>query len=377
MTNHSSTLQTIDFTEQTITSIYRKAFGNNCITFLSAAGAGLAQLTSVGIVSTYFDRHKDKLYSALVTTAFIGILIGPTLTEYLIHHLTTYKYALLIEASICSLILPASLIFKGPNNSTSTPPVSKETKNSNETGIEESSSVDPVEEKDSEIKILKKKIFSCQNTIQSHKLVLKDLVFLLVLAYFMMVSIGENTYFALEIDYVVSTRNLVSLEQAALGMSLTGIGTVIGSFSLALMSHWSFDRLAFSAVVTLFLGISLTLMPIVQSVYGVYGVNIGFGIADGLYVAGMASLIEYQFGQNEQFLVRFSYLLFVIGVGSLVGPIVAVNVGKAVGMSNSFYFLGGASILASIVLLLYWLVARFGGKASAWYVLWHAFLCSK
>ena len=193
----------------------------------------------------------------------------------------------------------------------------------------------------------------------------------------MMVSIGENTYFALEIDYVVSTRNLVSLEQAALGMSLTGIGTVIGSFSLALMSHWSFDRLAFSAVVTLFLGISLTLMPIVQSVYGVYGVNIGFGIADGLYVAGMASLIEYQFGQNEQFLVRFSYQLFVIGIGSLVGPIVAVNVGKAVGMSNSFYFLGGASILASIVLLLYWLVARFGGKASAWYVLWHAFLCSK
>ena len=78
---------------------------------LTGFAAGAIQLTSTGIVSKYFDKHKDKVYAGTVAAFFAGVLIAPTLTKFLMKS-TSYKYAMIIEASEYILIFPAALVYR-------------------------------------------------------------------------------------------------------------------------------------------------------------------------------------------------------------------------------------------------------------------------
>ena len=323
-------------------------------------------VTTAGAVGVYFDKHKDKMYAAAFFSFFLGNLIGPILTEYLIKK-TSYQQAMLIEASFFLLYLPAACVFRESNFCVSREDDSSDVQSEKGEVVTEeemcrrqsvfSTSVDNIiiDEKVTESV---SRSSSCLNILKSHSRVLKDKVFILYLVYFMFVSFGENTYYALAVEYAVETRNILDLEQAALGMTLTGVTSVIGSLAVAILSHWTFDRALFSSVTTLIVGMSLVFMPVVQSLGGMYAISVVYGFSDGLFAGGLSSTLAYQFGQNELFLTRYSYMLCVVGIGSVFGPIAAGYLGKAVGMVYSFYFLGGAVIAASVVLLLYWAGAK-------------------
>ena len=322
----------------------------------------MAEVTSIGIVSVYFDKHQDKIFAASYVSYFNGVLIFPILTEYLIAKMS-YKRAMLIEASFNLFHLFVALIYRGSNscgdcNIVLTANLIK--KREQETLIVAQEK--KVEDSDDMINLTADGAMSRSsfwlNTLRRHGNILKNKVFCLYMFYFFFVSFGENTFYAIAIEYAVETRNILDLAQAALDITLTGVTSVIGSLTIAILSHWTFDRVVFSSTATLVLGISLIFMPVVQSVGGMYAIAIVFGLAEGLFIAGMRSLVTYKFGKNDQFLTRFSYMLCMIGLGSVLGPIAAVYLGIAVGMVYSFYFLGGAVIAASVVLLLYWAGAK-------------------
>ena len=322
----------------------------------------MAEVTSVGIVSVYFDKHQDKIYAGSYVFYFTGVLIGPILTEYLITKMS-YEHAMLIEASFNLLHLFVAWIYRGSNCCKNSNIVF--TGNLIEKGEQETLIVaqeKKVEDSGDMINLTAdgaiSRSSSWLNTLRRHGNILKDKVFCLYLFYFILVSFGENTFYAMAIDYAVEIRNILDLEQAALCITLSGVTSMIGSLTVAILSHWTVDRVVLSSTATLVLGLSLIFMPVVQSVGGMYAISIVFGLAEGVFIAGTSSLVTYEFGQNNQFLTRFSYALCMMGLGSVFGPIAAGYLGKAVGMVYSFYFLGGTVIAASVVLLLYWAGAK-------------------
>ncbi|XP_067930838.1 monocarboxylate transporter 14-like [Watersipora subatra] len=358
---------------------------------LQGSAAGAIQIASIGVVSTYFDKYKDKVYAALMTAGYGGLLIGPAFTEYLLDA-TSYRTTILIGVAADLLIFPAALIYRGTfcsqesldksvassyNNGTfvsddsqtsssmsPAPPCDNETSSPNENGKEDSDvniiqqkvAVD-VEGADLDIK-LKQEAEELEKEESSKKrlslrlkmnlAVIKDPVFILYMFYFMTVSLGENTYFSLAVNYSVSTRDIFTLKQASFAMTVTGICTVIGSFFVLVVSHWSIDRQVFGIVTSTLLSLSLLAMPPVETPAGMFIISVVFGLTNGMFNSGMASLIQYQFGHNEQFLTRFSYLMLMVGVGSVIGPIGAGHLGTVIGMENSFYFLGGVAICGPV-----------------------------
>ncbi|XP_067930839.1 monocarboxylate transporter 5-like [Watersipora subatra] len=374
---------------------------------LQGLAAGAMQITSIGVVSTYFDKYKDKVYAALMTAGHGGILIGPVLTEYLLDA-TSYRTTILIGAAADLLIIPAALIYRGTfcskesldksvassyNNGTfisddsqtssslsSDPPCDNETSSSNESDKEDSDesiteqkvAVD-VEGADIDMKLeqgaeeMEKEGSSKQPLslrLKTNVAVIKDPVFILYMFYFMTVTLGENTYFALAVNYSVSTRGIFTLKQASFAMTVTGICTVIGSFFVMFLSHWSIDRQVFGIVTSTLLSLSLLAMPLVESPAGMFTISVVFGLTDGMFVSGISSLIQYQFGHNEQFLTRFSYLMLMVGVGSVIGPIGAGYLGTVIEMKNSFYFLGGVAICGPVASGVYVVCVRVRGAAA-------------
>ncbi|XP_067930837.1 uncharacterized protein [Watersipora subatra] len=347
-------------------------------------------MTSVGVVSTYFDKHKDKVYAGIMASTSMGVLIGPVLMEYLID-MTSYQTGILIGAAAYLLIFPAALIYRGtfrPRNDEDksivtsynnkaimsdsshslssinhTPPCERKTCSSNVDNIYTVAIESDIDKRQDNIDINFKSNETQQKNVsigkklrsklQANLAVLKDALFIFYMVYFMAISLGENTYYSLAVDYSVSTRNILTLKEASLAMSVTGICVLAGSVVLIFLSHWSIDRQVFGIVTSTLLSLSLLAMPLVESPAGMFAISVVFGLMDGMFVSGISSLIQYQFGHNEQFLTRFSYLMLMVGVGSVIGPIGAGHLGNTVGMENSFYFLGGVSLCGSISYAIY------------------------
>ncbi|XP_067930002.1 monocarboxylate transporter 14-like [Watersipora subatra] len=371
---------------------------------LQGSAAGAIQITSIGVVSTYFEKYKDKIYAALMTASYSGLLIGPVLTEFLLDT-TSYRTTILIGVAADLLILPAALIYRGTfcpeessdkvvassyNNQTFSsddnhtslsispaPPCDNQKSSPNESDKEDSDAnitqqkvaVDVVEA-DIDMKVeqsteeIEKEGSSKQPLslrLKTNLAVIKDPVFILYMFYFMTVSLGENTYFSLAVDYSVSTRGIFTLKQASLAMTVTGICTVIGCVFLTFLSHWSINRQVLGMVTSTLISLSLLAMPLVETPAGMFTISVVFGLTDGMFVSGMSSLIQYQFGHNEQFLTRFSYLMLMVGVGSVIGPIGAGHLGAVIGMENSFFFLGGVAICGPIASGIYVVCVRVRG----------------
>ena len=301
----------------------------------------------------------------------MGTLIAPILTEYLIQKLS-YSYALLIEACMCLIILPTALVFRAPtielDSDQSTDENKTEDKIETENKLEHCKTIAKSGEQSStSLTALVKdesKFKFCSPTLKLHLKILKNPVFLLVLLYYFFGGgFSGVTYYGVVVDYFIKVRNLLDFEQAALGMTLAGVGSVVGSLLVTLLSHWSFDRVIFSASSTIVITLCVVLTPIAQTVGEIYAVFITFGVAYGTYASGMASLVEYQFGQNSDFVIRYSYVLFVLGIGGVVGPLLVGYVGTAVGMSYPFYFLGGSGMLVAAILIVYRIVVRVRTRA--------------
>ena len=200
----------------------------------------------------------------------MGTLIAPVLTEYLIQELT-YSYALLIETCMCLLVLPAALVFRAPtievDSDQSKDENITEEKTETENNLEHCKTIaKSVEESSTSLATLVKdesKSKSCSPTLRAHLNVLKSPAFLLILLYYLVGGgLTGVTYNGVVVDYIVKAKDDIDLKQAALGMTLKGVGTIIGSLLLTLLSHWSFDRVIFSASSTIVLALCVVLTPI-------------------------------------------------------------------------------------------------------------------
>ncbi|XP_067930835.1 monocarboxylate transporter 12-like [Watersipora subatra] len=239
---------------------------------LQGFAGGTLQIASIGIVSTYFDKLKDKVYAGVIAAGYVGVLIAPVLTEYLIDT-TSYRVAILIGAAAYVL------------NRTPSP----------DNGCKEFLSHKKVPEADSLLDISQTK--QCTDS--------EDVG--------MSPKSEQHEQKEADID--------IKLEQGA----------------------EKTDRLGS------------------KSSAGMFAISVVFGLTDGMFVSGMSSLIQYQFGHNEQFLTRFSYLMLMAGVGSVIGPIGAGHLGTVIGMKNSFYFLGGVAICGPIASGIYVVCVRVRG----------------
>lgn len=354
------------------------------------------QLATLGIVPVYFKKHANKLYPWAVTAFSAGVLITPVLIEHLIET-TSYTYAMLIEAAIFGLTFPAALIFRGPCHSSGFTIEKTVNAAKNVVGIKDDGEVNAAYLKETEengdkscgssygdtklelgsadlpcpestssdktsIQTTDKKVSmpssSLRLIIRSHFVVLKEPVFVLYLIYIMCFSLGDGTFYALAVDYVTNTRSILDLNEAALGMTLTGIGGLVSSSLLIVISHWSFDNALLNIITVLVTSAVLLCMSVVYTVPQAYVLFSVFGVGDGVFAAQMAPLLKYQFGYSEDFTIRLSYAFFVVGIGSTLGPLSAGYIGTAIGMQYVFYFLGGSTLLSVIILTPYWLTKR-------------------
>lgn len=350
-------------------------------------------LVSMDIIGHYFVRHRGKVYTGSMTSFSVGLLIGPTLLEYLIATMF-YKNAMITMGLINSLSFPIAFVYRGqcgskartvdsdpeePRhgdiNSTYVPD-SREIHTSWQTAKPSAASEvntcpDKMNDSESDIKVnIHTKLESVESsepdqntavivtTAASHIYVLRDCEFILILLYFMFATFGENTFYSLAVDFSVSL-GILSLEEAALGMTITSISVIVSCLALALLSHWVFDRLALAIFSVMFLGVTLLFMTRCSTLVTLYSLFVLFGVMEGLFIANGLPWIDEHFNQQDYFTVRMSYVNFVLGLGSLAGPMACGYVIKVAGMSNVFYLTGAVPLVGAFIILPLWIRRKF------------------
>lgn len=343
-------------------------------------------LISMDMVTHYFLKHRDKIYTGCMSCFSVGMLIGPSLLEYLINA-TSYKYAMIIMGLINCISFPIALVYWGQcgskaeaadsgaaatgqqgkeniayvNEQESGPDRQREEKSKD---VERSdtkdinSTPDDDAEKGSEIDDEKLEGESEAEPkhpmLASHLYVLKDTTFLLMLLYVMFAAFGENTFYALAVDFSVSL-GILTLKQAAFGMTITGIVLVLVCVLLAFLSHWQFDRMALAVFSVLCLGISLIFVSLADSLASIYALFVVFAISEGGFVGNLFVWVATHFEEHEYFTIRVSYVNFVVGLGSLFGPIAGGYVIKATGMRNVFFLEGAIPVIGALIILPLWI----------------------
>lgn len=384
-------------------------------------------MASTNIVSTYFDKHKDKVYAGMITANCAGVVIGPILTEYLIKTVT-YTYALIVLACINLVVLPAAIVYRGPTSfkhgaqypgetiisqsedsgqinsaysdgeqkvlsgtlSTdgaaglvaikSSCIVTETIKEQRETIIDISLTLGP---SDSEATLKPSDIeatlrpsdsetsISCTKqretirastripkTLRPHVYVWTKPSFVIFLLSFVCISIGENSVYALAVEYSVTIQQVLDLQQAAVGMTLTGVSTVVGAVITTIVCHWKFDKTLYILASSFTMCLSVLLLPVAQTLVGLYILFILFGISEACYVSIVIPWLGHQFDEEGLTIVRASHTYFAMGLGLMFGPVMAGYIGRAVGMHYVFYIVGTVSMIGPALILLQWLKSK-------------------
>ena len=74
------------------------------------------------------------------------------------------------------------------------------------------------------------------SVLASHEYVLKEPAFILFLFYNFFAAAGEFTFYAFAVDFSAS-MGILTLTDAALGVTLTGISFFVAAFLLTILSH--------------------------------------------------------------------------------------------------------------------------------------------
>ena len=339
-------------------------------------GAAILNLATTDVVAVYFDKHKEKVYAGLFTFFSIGMVVGPASLEHLAE-VISYKYAMLIRSLIYLLVLPTALIYRGPCQLTSTVNKNKDQHGNindslkldrNNTAIDNSESNTHIDDmptcdgqeqntmQDSKAATLpvaetkEKKRF----VLASHLHVLKDYVFILILIYFLFGSIGENTFYALAVELSVSV-DVLTFHQGGIGITITSVSLVVGCIVVSIMSHWELDRMALAIFSLFLLGLTQIFMGVANTLPTTYAAWIAFGFVEGLYVNNIIVWVAVHFDEPKYFTIRISHVFFMIGVGSLLGPLVVGYFVEATAMEYGFYFLSIYPIVGSLIILPIWI----------------------
>lgn len=393
--------------------ILLEAFKLNHHFFVEGVGGAIIEFTSTDMIAIYTEKYKDKMYAALVLAFSIGMSVTPSLMEYLIS-VTSYQTALIILAMPNLLSFPIALVYRGrcnadmcatkkDDNSDSAVPVCPERKLSednpafehisevavecenNSTSEESGIDVDYVDHRSADSKdgeyeqnttindmndvtIIKQNTSSENNdtdqpgiekrsVLSSHLFVFKDTAFILYLVYNMFAAAGEFSFHAFAVDYSVSL-NILTLTEAALGMTLTSVSLCAAAIFMTVLSHWKLDRIAINVFVVLFMGISVVCVSLSNSQAAMYTCFIIFGFTEGVYISNLTSYVASGFEHSQYMIIRLSYVFVVTGIGALVGPIIAGHFAKTFGMKYLFFFLGALPLSAFFILLPYWLYKK-------------------
>ena len=369
----------------------------------------MLEFASTDVIATYIEKHKDKLYTGQTLTFSIGMMVAPPLLEYLIEA-ASYRTALIILAMLNLLSFPIAFVYRGQCCAQVNTPVGlhgmsgqnnaafseeendgAETINNQSTGTGSLQSINcnndgqktPTtsertefhgEIKESDMQKISQQTTSDGNgqttsaneadttepespqlsVLASHIFVLKDPLFIQYLFYNLFAAAGEMTFYAFAVDYSVS-MDVLSLTEAALGMTLASVSFFVAAILLTILSHWQLDRLLLSIFSILIMGLAILGVSLSQSMAAMYTCYIIVGFAEGLYVSNQVCYIDSYFAHSEYMIVRLSYVFTVTGIGALVGPIVAGRFAEYFGMKYIYFFIGGLPLLGFFILLPYWI----------------------
>ena len=358
-----------------------------------ACGAAILNVCAADIVAVYFNKHKEVVYTGLLTFAAAGMAVAPALLEYLIKTLS-YRNAMLIRSIFLLLATPAAFIYRGQcSRAKVTSAVSDADRNThvNAGYVEEDDSKQEKINTDTQEKINTNMTGAADNSvkskserpaeegeenhsaseqnggrngdikhsvIKSHLHVLKDVVFILILLYFMIVTISENGFYALAVD-ISTAKGLLTLDQAALGVTLAGTSLLVGCVLVWILSRWELDRYALSIFSMLIMGLCFIFAAVSKSLPTLYTSFIAFGFIEGFYMNNILPWIADLSAEDSQyFTLRISYVFFMVGVGSLVGPVSAGYFIEATDASYGFFFLAAFPIIGALIILPVWLKAK-------------------
>ena len=145
-----------------------------------------------------------------------------------------------------------------------------------------------------------------------------------------------------------------SNQSASLVMTMYGVGSLLGSTFVAILSIVSnyctkrLNRLYFHLSCNITMALMAVLVPVStfsQELVTIYIFIIG--AAYGACCANLGSMIEHLNGTRFLYLI-YGYGMASAGLGSLIGPVVSAQLDTRLGSGSAFYF-SGACIFAGFI----------------------------
>lgn len=349
-------------------------------TVIAAFGSAMSRLASTDVIAVYFDKHKDKIFAASATSGLAGAMVAPVTLEYL--YLTvSYKYTLLVLAATAALNLVPVLVYKdirscclrsrSQESEDSEKWTDQNTSNDiNNDELKTSQLYENGDDKLEEVKWIDERVEGETEredeegdlpTIKLHLQFLRQPAFLLVLGSCMLTTLGQNSFVSLAADYMIR-KGVLTAQQAALGMSILGGATIVGSLMLTLASHWPLDRVLVTVVSSFTLGLIIVFTPLCKGITSAYPLLFAFGVFDSIALANVVSLISHEFGSDGHLMAKVSYMFMSMGMGSVIGPVIAGYLTTLTDGDIALYFLGSMSMCGAAILISYWLYKRFRGQ---------------
>lgn len=345
--------------------------------YFTGYAASILHLASTDAVNIYFTNHKDKVFAGLILSFGISIWVSPTLMELLIDELS-YEWTLIIFAlpnilSVPTVLLYYLTIFKdGKANEEGEQLIDSEAHQygTNEHDAHKTADIDNAElAKDSEESVNKTSNLSddtgsskladqkmetagpatAKSILKSHIYVLSDPVLLVILFYFLVGGIGESGFHTFPVSFATQFE-ILTLKEAALGITLTGMATCLGCLTIVIISNWKYDKFAMALISMLMLGCSLMVVGFSRSKWLMYLAFGVFGYMDGCWISNVAPWISTYFNESEFLTVRMSYVFFFNGLSSVIGPIAGGYFIKGVGLEFVYYFYGATCLFGAVIL---------------------------
>ena len=185
--------------------------------------------------------------------------------------------------------------------------------------------------------------------IKSHMHVLKDPVFITILAYFLIGGTGESGFHTFPVNFAVHFE-ILTLPEAALGITLTGVATCVGCLFVVVISYWNYDKFSLAVVSMLLIGGSLVAVGFARSKWSMYITFIAYGLMDGAWISNVAPWIATYFDEPEFLTVRMSYVFFFNGLSSLLGPLTGGYFIEGVGFKFVCFYYGATSLCGALIL---------------------------
>lgn len=270
---------------------------------LSGIGLAMVYVSSLFIVTIYFDRRRGLATGLAVTGSAIGALVFPPLIEWL-DEMYAWRGSILVAGSICLHIVPAGMLYRPL-------PVSVHGNNVSDM---------------TQMSYLRRLLAECRQILSSmwSQTVLTSCPFWVFCVASFILFLWVSIPFLYIVD--LALLNGVAKVSAALLLSLAGGGRIIGQIVFGIIGDMqqisSVGLYGFGATVG---GVAITLVPIIASIYPALAISmVIFGVAMSVgYVLPVICLVKMVGFDNS--VNSFGILQFAQGIAILLGTPIAGN----------------------------------------------------